>query len=391
MSNFNNSFENIYPVTLWNSPLNDSDIIYCDKEAELIRTTLSAPDTTAMCIKGDYGSGKTYLAKYYAEKYSVLYPAGVKYYFNFLEFYEFIETHSETAFPNDKNLIIADEINQFMYDSSQTIDKFISRLINFKKANVNTHIILIGHTIHPKLLKLCHTVEMSPVNYSKIYDTVTKKLPDTLLYNDKLNSLVSEILSASEGNPRKLITIISNLDNSGSIFPEQIISLPGIVDIQGNPLKSDNSAFKDIKADLVCANDKVFKYFSEHPEAMYQMTGTEFEYFIASILDRLGYKTTITPPTNDGGVDIYAAKKDNLGSFLFLVQCKNKKAHNPVGINIIRELYGVLNQKNATFASVFTTSYFSKPAIEFQEQFSHQLSLHDYNYIKSLLKGLSEQ
>lgn len=391
MTNFTNFSENIYPVTLWDSPINHTDIIYCDKEAELIHTILSTSGVNTVFIKGDYGSGKTYLAKYYSEKYDDLYPAGVNYYFDFFEFYEFIETHSETEPKNEKKLIIADEITRFMYESPQNIDKFTSRLINFKIKNPNTHIIMIGHTIHKNLLNLCHIVEMSPVDYSRIYDTLTKYLPDVLLSNTKLNSFISEISSATEGNPRKLITIISFLRNTGSLTSNKIITLPGIVDAKGNPIKSDNSTFKNIKTDLVCANDKVIKYFSEHPEAMYEMTGREFEYFIASIFDKLGYKTTVTPQTNDGGVDIYAAKKDQLGSFLFLVQCKNKKAHNPVGINVIRELYGVLNQKNATFASVFTTSYFSKPAIEFQEQFRHQLSLYDYNCIISLLNELSKQ
>lgn len=210
------------------------------------------------------------------------------------------------------------------------------------------------------------------------------------MYNNELPSFVSEIQANSEGNPRKLMTILTLLNHSGSLSSHKIITLPGIMDTQGNPLKPAHFTFQNIKTELACANHQVVAYFSEHPEAMYEMSGLEFEHFIASVLNKLGYQTTITPPTNDGGVDIYAAKKDHLGSFLFLVQCKNKKAHNPVGINVIRELYGVLNQKNATFASVFTTSYFSKPAIEFQKQFSHQLSLHDYHGIVSILKQLSE-
>ena len=38
-------------------------------------------------------------------------------------------------------------------------------------------------------------------------------------------------------------------------------------------------------------NDEVLKYLSENPEAMYQLTGSEFEEFMAEIYRRLGYGT----------------------------------------------------------------------------------------------------
>lgn len=107
--------------------------------------------------------------------------------------------------------------------------------------------------------------------------------------------------------------------------------------------------------------------------------------FTAALLERMGYEITVTPSTRDGGVDIFAAKKERLGSFLYLVQCKKQKPSRPVGIGVIRELYGVLQAEKATFASVVTTSYFSKTAWDFQKQFKHQLSLVDYQTIKNLL------
>lgn len=390
MSEYKNSAEHICPVTVWDVPFNDTDILYSGKEAERIQTVLSTPGENAVYIQGPYGSGKTYLAKYYSQKYRHRYPDGIRYYSNFLAFDQFLKTYHETEMTNQRELIIADEMTQFLYESQQTTEQFLARFIRFKKEHSNTHIIMIGHTACNKLLHHCRLVEMSPVDYRNIYDTVTKYLPDACLCNANLHSFVSDIQANSEGNPRKLMTILTLFHHGDSLSSHKIITLPGIIDAQGKPLKSDHDTFQSIKTELACANHQVVAYCSEHPEAMYEMSGLEFEHFIASVLNKLGYQTTVTPPTNDGGVDIYAAKKEHLGSFLFLVQCKNNKAQNPVGINVIRELYGVLNQQNATFASVFTTSYFSKPAIEFQKQFSHQLSLHDYNSIVSILKQLSE-
>lgn len=48
MTNFTNSSEKIYPVTLWDSPINHTDIIYCNKEVELIHTILSTSDVNAV-------------------------------------------------------------------------------------------------------------------------------------------------------------------------------------------------------------------------------------------------------------------------------------------------------------------------------------------------------
>ena len=60
-----------------------------------------------------------------------------------------------------------------------------------------------------------------------------------------------------------------------------------------------------------------------------------------------------------------------------------------VGISVVRELYGVVEAERATFASLFTTSYFSRESLDFQERFIHRISLKDYNTIKAMLTEIS--
>lgn len=50
----------------------------------------------------------------------------------------------------------------------------------------------------------------------------------------------------------------------------------------------------------------------------------------------------------------------------------------PVGVNLVRELYGTISADKATAGLLITTSYFSQDAINFKNQVSHQLSLIDY-------------
>ena len=127
----------------------------------------------------------------------------------------------------------------------------------------------------------------------------------------------------------------------------------------------------------------------ERPEEMYRMRPAEFEDFVAALLARMGYQVTRTPLTHDGGVDVVAVRKAGLGSFLGLVQCKRWRPDRAVGISVVRELYGVVEAERATFASLFTTSYFSRESLDFQERFIHRISLKDYNTIKAMLTEIS--
>lgn len=74
------------------------------------------------------------------------------------------------------------------------------------------------------------------------------------------------------------------------------------------------------------------------------MTGIEFERHVKSLLERRGWNIEITPPVRDGGVDLIARSADNLGlETVVYVQCKNTSM--PVGVEVVRQLNGVLVTK----------------------------------------------
>ena len=66
------------------------------------------------------------------------------------------------------------------------------------------------------------------------------------------------------------------------------------------------------------------------------LNGLDFEKEIANLYRKLGYETTLTPATADGGVDIILRKDGER----IAVQCKHHK--NPVGPNDVRALQGVV-------------------------------------------------
>ena len=98
------------------------------------------------------------------------------------------------------------------------------------------------------------------------------------------------------------------------------------------------------------------------------MRPRQFEELVAEILASYGWQVQLTPPTRDGGYDIFAIAKDISGvKSPWIIECKKYAEHRKVGVDIVRALYGtsaVLEQgANALLA---TTSYFTKGAREFK-------------------------
>ena len=92
------------------------------------------------------------------------------------------------------------------------------------------------------------------------------------------------------------------------------------------------------------------------PDLLFQLPSRRFEELVAEILEKQGYEVDLTPASGDGGFDMYAAKKDGLGNFLYLVECKRYTPPNKVGVEIIRAVNGVVQAKQATAGAVVTTS-----------------------------------
>ncbi len=154
-----------------------------------------------------------------------------------------------------------------------------------------------------------------------------------------------------------------------------------IVDPLGNPISNINN----IRIDVSEVNDWMLNELKKNPTDLYQLSSRRFEELVAEIFIRKGYDVELTPATRDGGKDIYIASKNDLGSFLYIVECKKYKSTHKVGVNVLRDLYGVLSKERATYGIAVTTSYFSKPAKEFQQELQFQMSLKDFDSIKQWL------
>ncbi len=100
---------------------------------------------------------------------------------------------------------------------------------------------------------------------------------------------------------------------------------------------------------------------SRAPDALDGMSWQEFELLVGEAFRLQGYEVTeLGGQGPDGGVDLVLRK----GREKFLVQCKQWRAFK-VGVQVVRELYGVMAAKGAAGGFVVTSGSFTDEAIEF--------------------------
>lgn len=90
------------------------------------------------------------------------------------------------------------------------------------------------------------------------------------------------------------------------------------------------------------------------------LSWSEFERLVAEHYRRQGYAVNTGQGGADGGVDVRMTK----GGETFLVQCKNWRAQK-VGVDVVRQLYGVMAATGATGGFVVASGTFTDPAKEF--------------------------
>jgi len=132
-------------------------------------------------------------------------------------------------------------------------------------------------------------------------------------------------------------------------------------------------------------NATIWHAIRKDPEGLFRLTPREFEELVAELFHREGFDVTITPQTHDGGRDIIAVRRDGVGSFRYLAECKRYARGYKVGVALVRSLYGVLEDDLATAALLATTSSFTSDAEEFAARHEWRLKLKDYIALKEWL------
>ncbi|WP_106917105.1 restriction endonuclease [Chryseobacterium aurantiacum] len=205
-------------------------------------------------------------------------------------------------------------------------------------------------------------------------------------YNDNLLNVSVLILYKSIDNDElfdfynQLIT--SNVEQVVVASPEDIFSKKQLDFIQEFKDKTNLKSVilsEDSRIVINEVNKRLIRDLAKTPDLMYKLTSRQFEELVAELFVQEGYEVELTKSTVDGGKDIYAAKTTVFGQFLYVVECKKYSPENKVGVNVLRSLYGVVQNEKVTSGIIVTSSYFTKNARNFQQNIKHQLQLNDFN------------
>jgi restriction system protein len=89
-----------------------------------------------------------------------------------------------------------------------------------------------------------------------------------------------------------------------------------------------------------------------------------FEALAASLWEHMGYEVILTKGQGDGGFDLHAEKVLGERRDVVLVECKLRN-EQPVGVEIIRALNGILDHEHSVRGVVVTTTRFTRGARDF--------------------------
>jgi hypothetical protein len=162
--------------------------------------------------------------------------------------------------------------------------------------------------------------------------------------------------------------------------------LPTATGPDGRPLDQEDPARKALDLSVVEFNDRLIAHLAAHPERLYELSPRRFEELVAELYSRAGFEVQLTPASGDGGVDVYAIRREDLGSTLTVVQAKRYKPEFKVEASVVRELFGTVNLTNASAGVLVTTSSFQPGAKRLAEQHEWRLSLRDYARLQQMLR-----
>jgi hypothetical protein len=161
--------------------------------------------------------------------------------------------------------------------------------------------------------------------------------------------------------------------------------------VTAQELLRDFKTWRIVRVSLEEINEELICYLADNPEKMREMSPRKFEELVADMFRNQGYDVTLTTRSYDGGMDVIAVQRSDIGTVMTIVECKRYAEDKKVGVDIVRGLYGVVEQKRATRGIIATTSFFTRGAKTFRSNIPYRLGLADFNVLTQEIKKWKDQ
>jgi restriction system protein len=205
--------------------------------------------------------------------------------------------------------------------------------------------------------------------YERFLETRFPQLPVIICSNlgsdpsakNRSNGFNLRLLQKNDASPDSLLSTIEEILSSTTTLLESPGRPPLVVAL-----------------DFDRVNTALLRHLKHKPADIHRLSWSTFEDLAARLLRELGYEVHRTPLTRDGGVDIWALQRSDLGEVLFAVDAKKYSPNRLVGPEPVRAIYGVTNLSNASVGMIITASSFTAGARALESQYRHRISLKEF-------------
>jgi hypothetical protein len=166
---------------------------------------------------------------------------------------------------------------------------------------------------------------------------------------------------------------------------------PGAVGTDGLSLRPGSDAFSVVVADVRLATAGLVLLATEHA-VMGELTSRQCAEVPGELLSRRGYEITMAdiammPSTSDDSVYLYAGRRFEVVSFLYIGESVRYAPADEIGVGLIRELIGVVNEERGSASILATTSFIASNGAESEQRFNWQLDSHEYAVLGEWLEA----
>lgn len=362
--------------TDWEEYFSPKRIAGRERELLILKHMMPASEGGIVNIYGGVGYGKTSLAFTFAHDNKDIFPGGIYHISAYNSRSLKREISTKVGSPSNRYLIIIDDLLEGNY---------LPEIMAIRRQRPSASLLLVS------ISRIGDELNIPSLEVTGLRSDSFTSLVLDMVANGHDPHLATKLFRDLEGNPLALRFIADLMETKSSTFGSlskdiELFRYPTLLDAKGNPLREGSPEEKTIITDVRIISEEMLRKLNENPDHMHELSPRRFEELVAELLSRHGYGVTLTPASKDGGKDIYAAKKDALGTFTYIVECKKYAPANKVGVRILRELGGVVSSERYTAGVLATTSFFTKDAVEYQKSMPNQISLKDFYGIRTMLE-----